>query len=247
MQDNVFAKVNGRELSKDLIEYYKTQMGPERAAHFSGEEGEDRLKEEVINQELFYENAKVEGIENDPEFLIRLEAVKEQLLRTYAVAKVVNVCSVSDDECKKYYDDNGSNFVNPETISARHILVDTEEKALELKKRIDDGESFAKVAEEESLCPSSGKGGDLGVFGKGRMVQEFEDAAFSLEQGVVSEPVKTEFGYHLILVENKTPSKVIAYDEIKGRIREFLMNEKQNKAFYDKVGELRAKYEVVKY
>jgi parvulin-like peptidyl-prolyl isomerase len=88
-------------------------------------------------------------------------------------------------------------------VRASHILVENESKANELKKQIDGGYDFARVAKKHSKCPSRESGGDLGFFGKGMMVKEFEDAAFSLDIGQVSEPVKTQFGYHLILVTEK--------------------------------------------
>lgn len=88
-------------------------------------------------------------------------------------------------------------------VRASHILVEEESKANELKKQIDSGYDFARVAKKNSKCPSGESGGDLGFFGKGMMVKEFEEAAFSLEVGQVSEPVKTQFGYHLILVTDK--------------------------------------------
>lgn len=88
-------------------------------------------------------------------------------------------------------------------VRASHILVDDESKAKKLKEEIDAGADFANVAKKHSLCPSKNQGGDLGFFGKGQMVREFEDAAFSLSVGAVSEPVKTQFGYHLILVREK--------------------------------------------
>ena len=83
-------------------------------------------------------------------------------------------------------------------VKASHILVKTEEEALKLKEEIKTGEDFAKAAMEVSLCPSGQNGGDLGFFGRGQMVKEFEDAAFSMKKGEVSNPVKTQFGYHLI-------------------------------------------------
>mgnify|MGYP001272199882 CR=1 FL=1 len=86
-----------------------------------------------------------------------------------------------------------------ESISARHILVEDESKAKELLTKIKAGESFQELAKAHSKCPSGREGGDLGQFGKGQMVKEFEDAAFSLNAGDVSEPVKTQFGYHLIM------------------------------------------------
>ncbi len=88
-------------------------------------------------------------------------------------------------------------------VRASHILVEDENLAKELKEKIESGEEFAYVAKKYSICPSKENGGDLGEFGKGVMVKEFEDAAFSLDVGIVSEPVKTQFGYHLIMVTSK--------------------------------------------
>ena len=85
-------------------------------------------------------------------------------------------------------------------VRASHILVNDEETAKKLKQEIENGAEFAEIAKQHSICPSKENGGDLGEFGKGVMVKEFEDAAFSLEVGQVSDPVKTQFGYHLILV-----------------------------------------------
>jgi len=88
-------------------------------------------------------------------------------------------------------------------VRASHILVNDEETAKKLKAEIESGADFAEVAKKHSLCPSKESGGDLGFFGKGQMVKEFEDAAFSLDTGAVSAPVKTQFGYHLIVVTEK--------------------------------------------
>lgn len=88
-------------------------------------------------------------------------------------------------------------------VKASHLLVKTEEEALKLKEEIAAGKDFAKVAQEVSLCPSGQNGGDLGYFTKGQMVKEFEDAAFSMEVGEVSAPIKTQFGYHLIYLTDK--------------------------------------------
>ena len=88
-------------------------------------------------------------------------------------------------------------------VKASHILVKTEEEAKKLYDEIKNGASFAKIAEEKSLCPSGQNGGDLGFFGKGMMVKPFEDAAFSLEVGELSQPVQTQFGWHLIVVTDK--------------------------------------------
>lgn len=88
-------------------------------------------------------------------------------------------------------------------VKASHILVKTEDEALKLKQEIKDAKDFAKVAKEVSLCPSGSNGGDLGYFGKGQMVKPFEDACFSMNVGDVSDPVQTQFGYHLIMLTDK--------------------------------------------
>lgn len=88
-------------------------------------------------------------------------------------------------------------------VKASHLLVKTEEEALKLKEEIAAGKEFAKAAQEVSLCPSGQNGGDLGYFTKGQMVKEFEDACFSMEVGEVSDPIKTQFGYHLIYLTDK--------------------------------------------
>ncbi len=90
-----------------------------------------------------------------------------------------------------------------EFVKASHILVNTEEEALKIKEEIDNGKDFAQAAMETSLCPSGENGGDLGYFSKGQMVKEFEDAVFSMDIGEVSNPIKTQFGYHLIYLTDK--------------------------------------------
>ena len=92
---------------------------------------------------------------------------------------------------------------NYKYVKARHILVNSEAEAIQIKKAIDDGGSFTYYAQKYSLCPSGKNGGDLGYFRKGQMVKPFEDAAFELSVGQVSEPIKTEFGWHLIEVDDK--------------------------------------------
>ncbi len=91
----------------------------------------------------------------------------------------------------------------PTFVKASHLLVKTEEEALKIKEEINNGKDFAKAAKEVSLCPSGENGGDLGYFTRGQMVKEFEDAAFSMEVGQVSNPIKTQFGYHLIYLTDK--------------------------------------------
>ncbi len=116
------------------------------------------------------------------------------------------LCNNNEIFAKKLYDSNGVNFrmLNAQQVKASHLLVVTKEQAEQIKQDIESGKiTFEKAAAEHSKCPSGAKGGDLGFFGKGAMVPEFEQAAFTLDVGKVSEPVKTQFGWHLIVVTDK--------------------------------------------
>ena len=116
--------------------------------------------------------------------------------------------TVTDEEVAAYYEENKQQFTKGETVSAKHILVDSEEKCTSVLESITSGEkAFEDAAKEASTCPSGARGGDLGEFGKGQMVKEFEEAAFAAEIGHVVGPVKTQFGYHLIKVEDKKTQK----------------------------------------
>lgn len=118
--------------------------------------------------------------------------------------------TVSEEEAKEYYKANENQFMAGETVHAKHILVDDEDKCQEiLEKIIGEETTFEDAAKEFSTCPSKEKGGDLGAFGRGQMVKEFEDAAFAAEVGHVVGPVKTQFGYHLIKVEDKKTQKLL--------------------------------------
>jgi peptidyl-prolyl cis-trans isomerase C len=152
-----------------------------------------------------------------------------------------NTVSVADKEVKAYYDKYPSFFKKPEQVRARHILIkvdpkaDSKEKA-EAHKKIEDiqhklqkGEDFEALAKEFSQCPSAANGGDLGSFGRGQMVKPFEEAAFALKPGEVSDIVETRFGYHLIEVMDKKPATTIPYKDIKDRLKQYLKQEKIQK------------------
>jgi peptidyl-prolyl cis-trans isomerase D len=128
--------------------------------------------------------------------------------------------SVTDQEQRDYFQEHHEEYAQPEQIRARHILVDTPELAAAAKKRLDSGEDFAKVAKEMSKDTGSGaNGGDLGWFGKGRMVPEFEQAAFSAAIGAVVGPVKTQFGYHLIQVQEKRAASTTPFEQVAQAVR----------------------------
>ncbi len=132
---------------------------------------------------------------------------------------------VTEDDVKKYYEQHKEQLGEPAKIRARHILVDTREEAAAILKSLKDGADFAKLAQEKSKDPGSkDKGGDLGFFEKDQMVPEFAEAAFALKTGQLSDPVKTQFGYHIIKMEERIEAKPAAYADVKDKIRSELVN-----------------------
>ncbi len=113
-----------------------------------------------------------------------------------------------------------------EEMKARHILVKTEEAALEIIERLGRGSDFAELAQEKSTGPSGAQGGDLGYFPKGQMVPEFDKALSTMKKGDISEPVKTNFGWHVIKLEDKRQSKAPAFEEVKDRLKSGMIREK---------------------
>jgi len=164
-------------------------------------------------------------------------------LAQLAMRETMKDVTVSEEEVKEYYDANQAQYQKGTTVSAKHILVASEEKCNEILAAITSGEkAFEEAAQEFSTCPSGQRGGDLGTFGKGQMVPEFEQAAFVAEIGQVVGPVKTQFGFHLIKVEAKNEATVASFEEVKENIKRTLVQQKQNQVYNETVAELKEKY-----
>jgi len=175
------------------------------------------------------------------------DAGRRVVLKFFLDEKIGNVVTVSDDEIKEFYTKNLGEFSKPEQVHAHHILVDAEEKAKELKGRLEKNEKFEDLAKAESKCPSAKEGGDLGFFGKGQMVPEFDTVAQTAEIGKVVGPVKTKFGYHLIRVDERRPPGTVPLEEVKDQIRSKILPQKQKAAFEKLLADLKKEYPVKEY
>ncbi|MBC2582968.1 peptidyl-prolyl cis-trans isomerase [Clostridium sp. DJ247] len=244
MEDKILAIVNGQKITERDLEATIARFPRERQSYLKTENGKKQLLDEIISFELIYNYAKDSGIENSEEYINQLEAVKKEILTQTAISNIMSQVVVTDKEVEDYYNANKEMFVEPEMVTAKHILVQTEEKAKDILDEIKGGMSFEKAAQEYSSCPSKAQEGNLGKFGRGQMVPEFEAAAFSLAEGVISEPVKTQFGYHLVKVEEKHESSSKPFEEVKDMIKNNLLQERQAFKYSEVNNELRNKYSV---
>ena len=176
-------------------------------AQFEGQEGKDKFLDEIIKRELIYQNALKMKLDNDEEYIAKVEEFEKMTLIALVLQKEVEEkAEISEEEIKAFFDNNEEKFRIGTEIKASHILVETENEANDILDKINKGDDFATLAKAHSKDKGSAeKGGDLGYFGRGKMVPEFERAVMSLKVGELSVPVKTRFGFHVIKLNDKFP------------------------------------------
>ncbi len=204
------------------------------------------LTQQGMTEEQLVEALKGEGFDS-------LEAYKEAFLQSnekqFLLGELQNAIldplTVNIQDVEAYYNENIEQYNYEAEIRASHILLETEEKALEVLDKINNGADFAELAREYSTGPSGEKGGDLGFFGQNsNMDKDFKDAAFALELNKVSEPIKTQFGYHLIKVTEMKEAGTTTFEEAKDTINEQLLSAKKQEKWNEFVTELREKAEI---
>ena len=244
--ERVLAKVGDVEIKVKDVEEVIASLDPQRAAFFNSPLGRGKVVEQLVNRNLFYLYGKELKVDQSDEFKAELEKIKREMMSHFALQKALDEIKISDEEIKKYYDEHKAEFVVPESIRASHILVASEDKAKEIVKEIKDGKiTFEAAAVEYSSCPSKEASGDLGFFGKGQMVPEFENAAFALKKdGDMSDPVQSQFGWHIIRLTERKDSTQKPLDEVKEQIRQIIAGERQRKVYEDKLAELKKTYKV---
>jgi peptidyl-prolyl cis-trans isomerase C len=244
MENKVLASVNGKEITEVDIKEAISRFPQDKQQYLLSEQGNKQLLDQIISFELVYNDSKEKGLEDDSEYKSQLEAMKKEILTQLGIKRILDGVSVNEQEAKEYFEANKDKFKDQGKVSAKHILVETEENAQKIKEEIEGGKAFEDAAKEYSTCPSKEQGGNLGSFSRGQMVPEFEDASFKQEIGVVGNPVKTQFGYHLIKVENRTEEKAKNFDEVKDMIINGLTQERQNMKYTQYVEDLKKKYPV---
>lgn len=245
MEDKkIVARINEKEISQDDVMQFLNDIGPQVAMQFQSPEGIAKVIDELVNQELLLIDAKEKKIEEEDEFKEILEQNKDILLKNYALNKIIQDEDATEEELKSYFENNKNQFSKPQSAKASHILVKTEEEAKEISEKIKDGMSFEDAAKEFSTCPSNERGGDLGEFTRGQMVPEFEEVAFSMEDGEISDLVKTQFGYHIIKLAHRTKEEEKSFEEVKDQVYQQVVRLKQQESYVKKIEELKSKNKV---
>ncbi|WP_310424078.1 peptidylprolyl isomerase [Mycoplana sp. BE70] len=222
--DPVVAKVGGVEIRQSEIDLATAGLDPQ-LANLPPEQKKVAALSALIDVKLLAADATKEGLENDAAFKQRVAYLTERELHNAYFKKHV-VDAITPEEVKARYEKEIAAVEPQEEVRARHILVKTEEEAKEIIVALDGGKNFADLAKEKSTDAAS-EGGDLGYFTKGRMVPEFEAAAFALEKGAYTKtPVKTQFGYHVILVEDKRKQAPPTLEQVEPQVRQMVMRDK---------------------
>ncbi|KZB92310.1 foldase [Bacillus sp. VT 712] len=253
------ASVDGDKITKDqLYEVLMSQGGTDvldsmieqKVINKEAEKKSVTISEKELDKEL---DALITSYGGEDTFNQALEAngikeseVKKDLETNLKAKKLVeDTIDISEDEMKSYFDENKDSFDQPEQVKASHILVKDEKTANEVKKNLSDGEKFAELAKEYSTDTASKEdGGDLGYFSKEDMVQEFSDAAFDLNVNEISEPVKTEYGYHVIKVIDKKAAQDANYENSKEEIKQLLLENKFQSEYPTWLEETKKKYDI---
>lgn len=258
-QNDKVASVNGKEISKDDLyaEMLKT----------SGSETLDlMISDEIIRQETEKEDISVTDEEIAAEIAVyeeeyggaeqleaalaengmTIEDLKEEVQTYVKIEKLIGPnIEITDEQIEAYFEENKDSLGQSAKVEASHILTETKEEAEEIKAQLADGADFAEVAKEQSTdTVSAENGGQLGTFGAGEMAPEFEEAAFAMEVGGISEPVETEFGFHIIKVTDKTEATAPTLENSKEQIEGLLFDEQLNSEYTTWLAEKQASYDI---
>src|SRR5271154_285180 len=231
--DKVLAKVNGAEIRQSDVALAEEEVGPS-LAQMDPATKKDNVLSFLIDMKIVSKAAEDKKVQDSDDFKKRMSFTRNRLLMDSLLASE-GKAATTDDAMKKVYDEASKQITGEQEVHARHILVETEDEAKAVEDELKKGADFAELAKKKSKDPGASDGGDLGFFTKDQMVPEFSAVAFALEPGKVSDPVKTQFGWHVIKVEEKRKRKAPDFDQVRSQIETYVTR----KAQADYVGKLR--------
>src|SRR6202166_598003 len=221
----VLAKVNATEIRQSDVALAEEELGPS-LAQMDPATKKDNVLAFLIDMKIVAKAAEDKKVENNEDFKKRLAFTRNRLLMDSLLA-TEGKAATTDEAMKKVYDDASKQITGEQEVHARHILVETEDEAKAVKAELDKGADFAELAKKKSKDPGASDGGDLGFFTKDQMVPEFSTVAFALEPGKISDPVKSQFGWHVIKVEEKRDRKPPDFEQVKGQIETYVARKAQ--------------------
>lgn len=229
--DTVLATVNGQKITQLDVTMASEDLGSNISQQLKGKAREAYVLDYLIDSTLVSQKAKSEKLDQSPDFASKLAYARDKVMMEAVLTQIAKGAT-SDASLRKIYDDAAKQQKPEEEIHARHILVATEADAQAALKRLKGGEDFAKVAKDMSKDPGS-EGGDLGWFTRERMVPSFADAAFKLKEGQTSDPVKSQFGWHIIKVEGRRQKQFPPFDQVKDQIVRYAVQKAQSELIVD--------------
>lgn len=233
-EDEVVANLNGQPITESDLALAQQELDQQFAQMPEAQRRAAALSA-VIDVRLLASQAEEEGLDETETFQERMNFLRERALHTAYINENV-VGAISEEEVRQRYDEEVAKLSPPEEIRARHILVETEEEAQDIIARLNEGGDFAEIAGEASQDGSAQNGGDLGYFARGSMVPAFEEAAFALEIGnYTEEPVETQFGWHVIKIEDKRTQEAPAFEQVQNQIRALIVRDR----YIDAISSLR--------
>jgi peptidyl-prolyl cis-trans isomerase C len=221
----VLAKVNGSEIRQSDMALAEEELGPSLDKMDPATKQENLLAF-LIDMKIVSKAAEDKKVEDNDEFKKRLAFARNRLLMDSLLA-TEGKAATTDEAMKKVYEDAAKQITGEQEVHARHILVETEDEAKAVKAELDKGADFAELAKKKSKDPGASDGGDLGFFTKEQMVPEFSAVAFALEPGKISDPVKSQFGWHIIKVEEKRNRKAPDFEQVKAQIETYVTRKAQ--------------------
>ncbi|NQT06508.1 MAG: peptidylprolyl isomerase [Candidatus Omnitrophica bacterium] len=235
----VLAKVNNEVITLSEF-YYKIDNLPEDVRSVA-ENNKVEYLENLIVESLLYKAAAKKKLNHDEEVRKLLkEAEKKIMIAKYAKEEIEDKIDIGELQMQAYYEEHKKDFVSPELFKASHILVKTLSEAVDILDRLNAGAIFGELAKNHSLDVTNKRGGDLGYFTVGQMVPEFEDACTKLRVGEISGPVKTQFGYHIIMLTEKKAPEPIEYETVKDRIKLVITSQERRRLFDELLTNLRS-------
>lgn len=245
----VLAQVGDKTITVADFDERVAAFPPQMAAQLEKKENKIKLLNQMVDEQVLVSEAVKRNYDDKKEFKEELEKQKRGILVALLLKDEVEAkVSVKDSDAKKFYDDNPDKFAEREQRSVSHILVQDQDTAKKVLAQLKKGAKFSALAAQYSIDPSGKNGGSLGPIVKGQLVPSFELAAFSLKKsGDISDVVKTNFGYHIIRLDEISKRPAIPYDQVKDQIKQQLLGEQQQDAFKDYLAKVSKNVTIKKY